>query len=150
MSEATELLLRNVQQFISLVPEYDLSEPYQSNEDGEFVSHTLHERRTRDVTGHDKGAWHYRMKAFGKKMHLKLRRNTQLVKPGLVLERRHENGDVTWTPLKTGSYFHGKEALDPGSLVAVSNDKGLVSCRLFYFILEGHRCDISQNDKKPF
>ena len=112
--------------FIFLVPEYEISEPYQSNKYGEFVSHTLHKRHARDV--HGKGAWHYRMEAFGKKMHLKLRRNTQLVKPGLMLETRNENGEVVWTPVKSDSYFHGKEASDPGSFVAVSNDKGLVSC----------------------
>lgn len=61
-------------------------------------------------------------------MHLKLTRNTRTVKPGLELETRHENGDITRTPVKSDSLFHGKEISDPDSLVAVSNDKGLVSC----------------------
>lgn len=52
------------------VPEYEITEPYQSNKHGDFVSHTLHRRHTRDV--YDEDAWHYRMDAFGKKMHLKL------------------------------------------------------------------------------
>lgn len=114
---------------LPLVPEYEISEPYQTNADGEFVSHTLHERHTRDL--HDKGAWYYKMDTFGKKMHLKLRRNTQLIKSGLELETRHKNGDVTWMPVKSDSYFHGIEASDPGSLVAVSNDEGLVRCMHF-------------------
>ncbi|KAL9986862.1 hypothetical protein ACROYT_G001068 [Oculina patagonica] len=105
------------------VPEYEVTIPYQSNEDGEFVTHTLHERHTRDI--HESGAWFYKMDAFGNKMHLKLQRNTQLIKPGLELETRHENGDVTRTPVKSDSFFHGKETSDPGSLVAISNDKGL-------------------------
>ncbi len=109
---------------ISLVPEYEVTIPYQSNEDGEFVTHTLHERHTRDI--HESGAWFYKMDAFGNKMHLKLQRNTQLIKPGLELETRHENGDVTRTPVKSDLFFHGKETSDPGSLVAISNDKGLV------------------------
>ena len=92
---------------LPLVPEYEISEPYQTNADGEFVSHTLHERHTRDV--HDKGAWYYKMDAFAKKMHLKLTRNTQLIKPGLELETRHKNGDVTWTPVKSDSYFHDRD-----------------------------------------
>lgn len=115
---------------ISLVPKYEVTEPYQSDEDGEFVTHTLHERHARDV--HGNGAWFYKMDAFGNKMHLKLRRNTQLIKPGLELETRHENGDVTRTPVKSDSFFHGIEASDPGSFVAISNDKGLVRC-LSYF-----------------
>ena len=107
-----------------LVPEYVITEPYQSNESGEFVTHTLHERHARDV--HDSGEWHYKMDAFGNKMHLKLRRNTQLVKPGLALETRHENGDVTRTPVKSDSFFLGEEVSDPGSSAALSNDNGLV------------------------
>lgn len=84
----------------------------------------LHERQTRDI--HDIGEWHYKLDAFGTKLHLKLRRNTQLVKPGLELETRHENGDVTRTPVTSNAFFHGKLVSDPGSLVAVSNAKGLV------------------------
>lgn len=96
------------------------------------MSHTLHERHTRD-TQHS-GEWHYKMDAFGKEMHLKLRRNTQLVKPGLELETRHANGEVTRMPVKSDSYFHGTVSSDSGSLVAISNDKGLVSdlCDLFF------------------
>lgn len=43
----------------------------------------------------------------------------------------NKNGDVTWMPVKSDSYFHGIEASDPGSLVAVSNDEGLVRCMHF-------------------
>lgn len=114
--------------FSASVPEYEITEPYQSNKHGDFVSHTLHRRHTRDV--HDEDAWHYRMDAFGKKMHLKLKQNTQLAKPGLSLETRDENGDITWFPVKTDSYYHGKEISDPDSFVALSNDKGLVSCHV--------------------
>ena len=117
---------------ISLVPEYEITEPYQSNEDGEFVTHTLHERHTRDA--HGSSAWHYKMDAFGNKIHLKLTRNTQLIKPGLELETMRENGWVTRTSVKPDSFFHGKEASDPGSLVALSNDKGLVRCPMFFFL----------------
>lgn len=114
---------------ISIVPEYEITEPYQSNSDGEFLSHTLHERHSRDIL--DSGEWHFKMDAFGKKMHMKLRKNTQMVKPGLELETRHGNGDVTRTPVKSDSYLLGEEASDPGSLVALSNDKGLVRCLFF-------------------
>ena len=89
------------------------------------MSHTLHERHTRDRQ--DSGEWHYKMDAFGKEMLLKLRRNTQLVKPGLQLETRNANGEVTRMSLKSDWYFHGTVSSDPGSLVAISNDKGLVS-----------------------
>ena len=89
------------------------------------MTHTLHERHKRDAhAGED---WYYKMDAFGSKMHLKLTRNTQLVKPGLELETRHDNGDVTRTPIQSGSFFHGREISDPSSFVALSNARGLVS-----------------------
>lgn len=74
------------------------------------------------------------MDAFGNKLHLKLRRNTQLVKPGLELETRHDNGNVTRTPVSRDSYFHGTVASDQGSLVAVSNADGLVRSVSFFFL----------------
>lgn len=89
------------------------------------MSHALHEQHTRDL--HD-GARFYKMDAFGNKMHFKLTKNTCTVKPGLELETRNENGDITRTPVKSDSLFHGKEISDPDSLVALSNDKGLVRC----------------------
>ena len=89
------------------------------------MSHTLHELDTRDV--HSDGAWCFKMDASGNKPHLKLRRNTQLVKPGLVLETRHKNGDVTKSPVKPDSYWLGEEASDPGSAAALSIDDGMVS-----------------------
>ena len=59
---------------------------------GVFVTHTLHERHTRDV--HESEAWFYAMDAFGNKMHLKLTRKTHLVKPSLEFEMRYENGQA--------------------------------------------------------
>lgn len=99
--------------------------PYQSNEGGEFVSHTLHELHKRNFRSD--GAWYFKMDAFGNKLHLKLRRNTQLVKPGLVLETMHKNGHVTKTSVKTDSYWLGEETSDPGSFAALSIDNGMVS-----------------------
>ena len=89
------------------------------------MTHTLHERHTREV--HASDDWYYKMDAFGNKLHLKLTRNTQLVKPGVELETRNDNGDVTRTPVKSDIFFHGKEISDPGSYVALSNARGLVS-----------------------
>ena len=124
-----EILKYFIIKLINLAPKYEITEPYQSNEQGEFVSHTLHARRTRDV--HDSGTpLFYKMDAFGKKMHLKLKQNTQLVKPGFEIETRYENGDVSRTPIKSDSLYNGKELSDPDSLVAVSNGRGLVSCLL--------------------
>ncbi|XP_068692661.1 A disintegrin and metalloproteinase with thrombospondin motifs 16-like [Montipora foliosa] len=110
-------------QTLADVPEYEITEPYLSDSSGDFVSHTLHERFTREI--HDLTERHYVMNAFGNKMHLKLKRNTQLVRPGLELETRHENEGITRTPANLNSYFHGKVASDSSSFVAVGNAKGL-------------------------
>ena len=122
----------DIEPLFFVVPEYEVTEPYQTNAEGEFVSNTLHERHTREVHD-DSGEWHYKMDAFGNKMHLKLRKNKQLVKPGLELETRHDSGDVTKTPVSRDSYFHGKVSSDPGSFVAVSNTYGLVWSVKFFF-----------------
>lgn len=110
-------------QTLADVPEYEITEPYLSDSSGDFVSHTLHERFTREIRHLTER--HYVMNAFGNKMHLKLKRNTQLVRPGLELETRHENEGTTRTPANLNSYFHGKVASDSSSLVAVGNAKGL-------------------------
>ena len=109
------------------VPDYEITVPYQSNEDGHFISHTLHKRQAGDM--HDSDSWYYKMKVFGNDMHFKLRRNTNFVAPNLQLETRDETGKVTETPVDLDSYFIGKEVSDPDSMVAVSNNDGLVSKR---------------------
>ncbi|KAK2559265.1 A disintegrin and metalloproteinase with thrombospondin motifs 6 [Acropora cervicornis] len=108
------------------VPEYELIEPYLADPKGDFVSHMIHDRDRYRRELRDSSEWNYVLNAFDKKMHLKLKRNTRLVRPGLELETRHENEDVTRTPVNLNSYFHGKIASDPDSFVAVGNAYGLI------------------------
>ena len=116
------------------VPEYELIEPYLADPKGDFVSHMIHDRDRYRRELRDSSEWNYVLNAFDKKLHLKLKRNTRLVRPGLELETRHENEDVTRTPVNVNSYFHGKIASDPDSFVAVGNADGLVrNCLILHF-----------------
>ena len=116
------------------MPEYELIEPYLADPKGDFLSHMIHDRDRYRRELRDSSEWNYVLNAFDKKMHLKLKRNTRLVRPGLELETRHENEDVTRTPVNVNSYFHGKIASDPDSFVAVGNAYGLVrNCLILHF-----------------
>ena len=116
------------------MPEYELIEPYLADPKGDLLSHMIHDcdRYWRELL--DSSEWNYVLNAFDKKMHLKLKRNTRLVRPGLELERRHENEDVTRTPVILNSYFHVTISSDPDSFVAVGNANGLVrNCLILRF-----------------
>lgn len=115
------------------MPEYELTEPYLADPKGDFVSRMLHDRDRYRRELRDRSEWNYVLNAFDKKMHLKLKRNTRLVRPGLELETRHENEDITRTPVTLNSYFHGKIASDPDSFVAVGNANGLVRSLISQF-----------------
>lgn len=108
------------------VPEYDIAVPYESNEHGHFVSHRLHEKRSRRSTDSGDGVSFYKMDAFGKTLHLKLTQNNEFMAPGLMAETRHKDGTIKAVPVTKKHFFLGKLTSDPDSLVAVSRDEGLV------------------------
>lgn len=94
------------------MPKYDISHPYQSNEQGDFVSYSLHQSRNKRDTEPQEHSF-YVLDAFGSKLHLKLKRNDHLMAPGLQREIRN-------------TFYLGQVASDPRSTVAVSKDGGLV------------------------
>ena len=112
----------------TLVPEYDVAIPYESNTHGHFVSYQLHgQRKRRDAETNNEHDHYVKMGALGKTMHLQLTRNDQFMSPALLAETRHEDGTITTVPVYGKNYFLGKLTTDDDSLVAVRKDKGLVS-----------------------
>ena len=109
-----------------LVPEYDISHPYQSNEQGEFVTYSMysHTRNKRDIE--PQASPFYIMDAFGTKLHLKLKRNDHLLAPGMTVLRRNNDGTTTIHPAPANTFYLGQVASDPKSMIAVSNHGGLV------------------------
>ncbi|XP_073256310.1 A disintegrin and metalloproteinase with thrombospondin motifs 18-like [Porites lutea] len=106
------------------VPKYEITPPFQADEDGSFLSHTLEEHaRQKRETGEPR-FWFYNVKAFGMSLHLNLTKNEQLMAPGMKVER-HFNGTVTSEDPPKNSFLIGHVSSLAGSSVAVSNEEGL-------------------------
>ncbi|XP_078379200.1 A disintegrin and metalloproteinase with thrombospondin motifs 6-like isoform X2 [Oculina patagonica] len=106
------------------VPEYEVTYPFQVDEESRFLSHNLniHARQKRNAD--EPRIWYYNVQAFGMSLHLNLTKNEKLMSPWLTVER-HENGTVTSEDPPQNSFFNGHVNSEPGSSVAVSNDRGL-------------------------
>ena len=90
--------------------------------------------RTRQRRSTENSNVFYKMHAFGKDLHLNLALNDKLMSPGLQFEQTLPSGDVSMKPVPKNTFYLGHVSSDPDSLVAVSNDEGLVSnaiiCRM--------------------
>lgn len=83
-----------------------------------------HTRNKRDVEPPESAF--YKMDAFGSTLHLKLKRNDNLLAPGMTVIRRNRDGTTTAHPAPANTFYHGQVISDPKSIIAVSNHKGLV------------------------
>lgn len=129
--------------------EYELVTPVSTDFEGHYLSHILsanHKKRsTRDVSSNSEQLF-FNITAFGRDFHLRLKRNTQLVAPGAVVEwhetslvpgnitdpnNDHQAGNASeriWKtePLQTNCAYVGDIMDIPGTSVAISNCDGLV------------------------
>ncbi|XP_078379474.1 A disintegrin and metalloproteinase with thrombospondin motifs 6-like [Oculina patagonica] len=106
------------------VPEYHVTNPYQSNDAGDFVAYSMHQTRAKRSPGRD-GHSFYKLNAFGSKLHLKLKKNEHLMAPGMKILRQNSDGTVTSNPAPENTFYIGHVVSDPRSTVAVSNNGGL-------------------------
>ena len=100
----------------------------QTELNGRVVSHF---RRRRSVAHLD--VLHYKLHAFGSKLKLRLKRNSMLMAPNLVVETHDRGGVVTTRPAAKSKFYLGKLPSDLDSMVALRSDRGLV--RDFSFII---------------
>lgn len=112
---------------LTTVPEYDVVSPFHSNDDGEFVSFNLRDGGRQRRSLNDLNRPNYKLRAFGKDLHLKLVRNDRLMAPGLQFEEKLASGQTLRSPAPENTFYLGHVASDPDSLVAVSNGEGLVT-----------------------
>ena len=122
--------------FFSLlqVPEYDIANLYQSDEQGSVLNSGMHQTRNkRDTEPHEPSF--YKLDAFGSKLHLKLKRNDHLMAPGLTILKQNSDGTTTAHPVPENTFYLGQVTSDPRSTVAVSNAGGLVRCFSWLFSL---------------
>ncbi|XP_078379423.1 A disintegrin and metalloproteinase with thrombospondin motifs 6-like [Oculina patagonica] len=106
------------------VPKYDVVNPYQSNEAGECVSFALHQSRNRRSTD-DSDITYYKLRAFGSDLHIKLKRNNELMNHLVTVETQNEDGTMTSHSVPKNTFYLGHVSSDPGSVVALSNLRGL-------------------------
>ena len=103
------------------VPEYDVIIPYQSDERG-LPLYDQGQRRADEP----REEIFYKVTAFGRELHLNLTLNKKLMSPNLVMETRRADGTVSHTPAPQNTYYLGHVVSDPHSMVAVSDEGGLV------------------------
>ena len=95
--------------------------PYQSDERGLPLYDYLQRR-----TDKSRDNIFYKVPAFGNELHLNLTLNRKLMSPNLVVETRLADGTVSNTPVPQNTYYLGHVMYDPRSMVAVSDEGGLV------------------------
>ena len=117
------------------VPEYDVVVPYESDENG----HPLPEQRVQQRSLERRDNIFYKVPVFGKELRLNLTLNRKLMSPNLVMETRHADGTVLYSSAPTNTLYLGHVMSDPYSMVAVSNDEGLVCMHEFHFIARNLR-----------
>ena len=66
------------------------------------------------------------MRAFGRKMHLNVTLNKNLLDANFYVETRHKDGTKTITGSPHRNFYHDHVVSNPGSLVAISNHRGVV------------------------
>jgi len=103
------------------VPEYDVTSPYQLDERG-LPFHDQRQRRTDELRENV----FYKVSAFGRELDLNLTLNRKLMPANLVMETRRADGTVSHASVPKNTYYIGHVVSDPHSMVAVSDDGGLV------------------------
>ena len=109
-----------------LVPNYDVATPFQTNENGGFVSHEPDLQTKHKRSSEEPNAWYFSIKVFGMSLHLNLTRNNEFLAPDLRIER-HQNGTVTYEDVPQNSFLQGHVNSVLGSSVSISHDNGLES-----------------------
>ena len=111
------------EKFAGKLSDYDVVIPSEVDGSGKFISHRLtRERSQRRAHRQKRPELHFHVPLFGKKVHLQVTPNNHLLAPGFVsesgetLRRGHQN-----------CHFVGQIKDQPGSHVAISTCKGLVS-----------------------
>ena len=116
-----------------LVPEYDVTLPFEADEKGRFLTYSLNRRSKRSLIEDDDDnttTYHYMMDVSGEQLHLQVKRNTNFMAPDLQLEMHDEDGRRIKKPLSRKSFVTGKVASDSDSVVTLSVTDGLVRSSL--------------------
>ena len=106
--------------------------PIQVDEKGAFVSHELsfpRIRMRRSANDVDNEEVHYKVSAFGKNLHLQLKRNKRLLAPHFKVEVIGKHGRVMKRHIMENCHYVGALKDRSRTTVAISNCQGLVSAQ---------------------
>lgn len=108
------------------VPEYEVVSPYQADEFGNLIDYSLRtQTRTRRNTN-EANFWFFKMEAFGRSIHMNLTKVKPHITSTATVHTVHTNGSSTYKEIPRGVYYTGHVTSDPGSLVAIHENNGLV------------------------
>jgi len=110
-----------------VVPEYDVTSPFQADESGNFLSYKLNEHVRRRREADEPDLWYYHVEAFGMTLHLNLTKSTSVIAPGMVVQTVNKNGTTEYSRPPHTALYDGHVTSDPNSVVAIGNHDGLVS-----------------------
>ena len=113
--------------FFPSVPEYEVISPFQADDAGKFITHELHKRSRTKRSIYQPDSWFYKMDAFGFSLHLNVTKAAHLLAPGSIVQTTHKNGSKSYAALPKNTFYSGHVVSHPDSVVAVSNQVGLVS-----------------------
>ena len=103
----------------SLVPEYDLTVPYPSQDESHRQKRSVSHVELAETKS-------YKLKAFGKELPLKLSLNKNVMSRDLRVEVMQRGGRIEYHRAPRNTFYLGKVSTEPESMVAVSDAEGLV------------------------
>jgi len=100
---------------------------HQSDEYGNTVENLLHGKTRARRATNEQNALYYNIQAFGRSMLLNVTQMKPLVSSNALIQMVHNDGTSTYKDIPHGLHYTGHVVSDPDSLVALSENKGLVS-----------------------
>lgn len=111
----------------SPVPEYEVTALYQSDEYGNKVENLLHGKTRARRATYEQNSLYYNIQAFGRSMLLNVTQMKPPVSSNALIQTVHNDGTSTYKDIPHGLHYTGHVVSDPDSLVALRENKGLVS-----------------------
>lgn len=112
--------------FYFSVPEYEVISPYQADEFGNLVGYSLRTQTRTRRNAHEANFWYFKVEAFGRSIHMNLTKVRPFITSATLVQTVHINGSSTYKEIPRGVYYTGHVTSDPGSLVAINENNGLV------------------------
>ena len=100
---------------------------YQSDEYGNIVENLLHGKTRARRATYEQNSLYYNIQAFGRSMLLNVTQMKPPVSSNALIQMVHNDGTSTYKDIPHGLHYTGHVVSDPDSLVALRENKGLVS-----------------------